>query len=78
MYREFLKTLCLFFLVEHLESYVIIHGYNEIAITHNNEFLGHSFFDELLCKLELDHNFSQSLLSPNIDDITKTKTKSPK
>lgn len=61
-----------------LEGYVIVHGCGKIAITHNNELLGRGFLDGLLYKLELDDNFSQSLLSLNIDDVTKTKIKSPK
>ena len=56
--------------------FYVSHGHGKLTICLNSQLFGISFLDNGLYKLELDDNFSKSLLSYNINEnLPKTKRK---
>ncbi|KAI3703897.1 hypothetical protein L1987_74093 [Smallanthus sonchifolius] len=59
-----------------IDGLVCSHGHGKLSIMLNSQVFGHSYLNDGLYRLELDDNFSKSLLSYNINEnLTNTKRK---
>ncbi|KAK1411311.1 hypothetical protein QVD17_37858 [Tagetes erecta] len=59
-----------------MDGFEYSHGHGKLTISFNSQVFGYGFLDDGLYRLELDDNFSKSLLSYNIsENITKNKRK---
>ena len=59
-----------------IDGFDVSHGHGRLTISFNSQVFGHGFLDGGLYKLELDDDFSKSLLSYNINQtLTKRKRK---